>query len=53
MEQLLTRPEEAATLEIEEDVCVYCGKVLAKMERNRAFCWECRDKLTEITYDEE
>lgn len=34
------------------DVCVYCESELAKMERNRAVCWECRDKFTE-TYDEE
>lgn len=35
-----------------EDVCIYCGKELAKMERNRAVCWDCRDEMTE-TYDEE
>ncbi|WP_217269690.1 hypothetical protein [Neobacillus endophyticus] len=35
-----------------EDVCIYCGKELANMERNRAICWDCRDKMTE-TYDEE
>ena len=35
-----------------EDVCIYCENELAKMERNRAVCWDCRDKMNE-TYGED
>ncbi len=35
------------------DVCISCGQELAIMERNRAECWECRDKATESYSDDD
>ncbi len=35
------------------DVCISCGMELSIMERNRAECWECRDKKTTEVYAEE
>jgi hypothetical protein len=32
--------------------CISCGDELSKMERNRAECWECRERTYEA-YDEE
>jgi DNA-directed RNA polymerase subunit RPC12/RpoP len=29
------------------DKCIRCGEELAIMERNRAECWDCRDKTIE------
>jgi len=34
------------------DVCITCGQELAIMERNRAECWECRDRANE-SYSED
>ncbi|WP_462412976.1 hypothetical protein [Neobacillus sp. Marseille-QA0830] len=35
------------------EVCISCGQELAIMERNRAECWECRDKAIESYSDDE